>query len=748
MPQNSHALTQLEKAKPSPISWLFTAAIFVGSALLFLVQPMVAKMLLPTYGGTPAVWNTSMVFFQAALLIGYGYAHLSFKHLGPRIQPVVHLVLLGSIFLLLPIAFGQPDISIGGPSNQLLAQLAAGVGLPFVIVAAGAPLLQRWYAATGGPGSNDPYFLYAASNAASILALLAYPLVLEPLLPLMGQSGAWQMGYGLLIALVVACAAVVLLPRQARSDSGKLGGGDIRALTARQVCYWVALSFVPSSLLLGVTTYLTTNIASAPLLWVIPLVIYLLTFVIAFSSGRRISSFALGRVVAMLIAPMTLVIVLEATDPILALGSLHLLVFGLGALMCHTRLNETRPDHSHLTAFYFWISVGGVLGGIFNALLAPVFFDSVAEYPIALVALVMLIPRESAVKFNWMDLAVPIGIGALTGVAVLICDAIGMGPSPARTALTLGIPALTSFVFAERPVRYGLSLGAVFLAARIFNIGATGELLLSERSFYGVHRVLLTDKGRFRELMHGNTIHGKQSVDPAKARTPLTYYHPTGPMGQVFEKLHEKGSPQNVALVGLGVGSLAAYGRKGDGFTFYEIDPDVIYIARDSGLFTFLRDSAASVSIMPGDARLSLWNNPSGSLSVLVLDAFSSDAIPTHLLTLEAIKLYKEKMARDGIMAFHVSNRYLDLKPVLAAAGRELGLVGLYQDDLALTDQETAEGKYRSTWVLLAKSPEPLDVFYMEARWNRLTSTPGDKPWTDDFSNLVEAFLARQRQRD
>ena len=702
---------------------------------------MAAKMLLPGYGGTPAVWNTSMVFFQAVLLLGYGYAHLSYRKLGPRVQPIVHLVLLGAVALTLPIAFGLPRTGVS-PSLSLLAQLAAGVGLPFFVVSAGAPLLQRWFAASGG---KDPYFLYAASNAASLLALLAYPIVLEPLLRLGEQSRLWMFGFLALGALYVPCAFLVLKIHRTEAPPEPVPAAENP--TAATILRWIALAFVPSSLMLGVTTYLTTNLASAPLLWIIPLSLYLLTFVIAFSSRRKPSAAILGRVVAMLMAPMVLVIVLEATEPILALGGLHLLLFFLGALMCHTRLHETRPDPSHLTAFYFWISVGGVLGGAFNALLAPVVFKSLAEYPIALVALVALIPREKSVDRNWLDFAVPVAIGVLTGGAVFLAESMGMALGPGRTALTLGLPALVCFAFAERPLRYGLALGAVFLAARFSGVGATGELLLTERSFFGVHRVVKTEQGRFRDLLHGNTIHGRQSTDPSQVGEPLTYYHRTGPIGQAFETLQPENRAQKVGLVGMGVGSLASYGREGDHFTFYEIDPEVVYIARDSGLFSYIPSSRAKVDVVLGDARLSLTTAPDGAYDLLVLDAFSSDAIPTHLLTVEALNLYRSKIGEQGVIAFHISNRYLELKPVLAAAAKKLGMAALAQDDGSVTDEQMKEtGKFRSTWVLLAPNQKALEVFQRHVEWSPLEAEPGDQAWTDDFSNIVGAFLARMRE--
>lgn len=721
---------------------LFVLTIFLGSALLFLVQPMVAKMLLPAYGGTPAVWNTAMVFFQAVLLLGYGYAHLSYRWLGPKIQPVVHIVMAAGAALLLPIAFGNGDAE-SAPMLRLLTQLALGAGIPFFIVSAGAPLVQRWYATTGGPGAKDPYFLYAASNLASILALLGYPLLVEPLLRLHQQSELWRMGYWGLVVLLAAAGGTAMLhnsspePKEVASTT---------VLDRGQVLHWIALSFVPSSLLLGVTTYLTTNIAAAPLLWVVPLSLYLLTFVLAFSSRRPFGSLPLGRIVSILMAPMVLVIVLEASDPILVLAGIHLVVFTLGALMCHTRLHETRPDPSHLTAFYFWISVGGVLGGVFNALLAPTLFDSLSEYPIALVALILLVPKEKPLARAWPDWAIPVGVGVLTAGAILVTNAAGMAPGPMRTGITLGAPALLAFAFAERPVRYGLSLGAVFLVARLLQVGATGQILVTERSFFGVHRVTSTEGGRFHELMHGNTIHGKQNTDPALKGEPLTYYHRTGPIGQAFAALQEAGRVHSVGLVGMGVGSLAAYGEAGQTFTFYEIDPDVIHIARDSGLFSFIPDAKAEIRIVLGDARLKLATAPEGAYDFLVLDAFSSDAIPTHLLTVEALKLYRSKLAPGGILAFHISNRYLELEPVVAAGAREAGFVAIIQDDEFVSDQDIREGKFRSTWVLLGADEGSLEPMASDNRWSSLPSAPDEQPWTDDFSNLIRAFIAGMRQ--
>lgn len=749
---------------------LYTLAIFLGSALLFLVQPMVAKMVLPTFGGTPAVWNTSVVFFQTVLLLGYLYAHLSTRWLGVRRQAAVHLGILALIALALPIAmpsdFRPAELPVA-PPVALLFVLGVAVGLPFFAVSAGAPLLQKWFSETSDRDAKDPYFLYAASNAGSLLALLAYPFLLEPTLRLTEQSRLWAFGYGALFLLAAGCAVVLWRSAPASaaqnaaptepSTADRVDDGDAPAdepVTNRTRALWLILSAVPASLLLGVTNFLSSNIAAMPLLWVVPLALYLLTYIWAFSR-RRIPAYWLGRAVAILVIPTAIITILESSEPFLPVAIIHLATFTIGSLMCHTRLSESRPPTRSLTEFYLFISLGGVLGGAFTALVAPSVFNIIAEYPIALVALLLLRPaREPGLK-RW-DLVYPAVVAAASSLlpwlynnywqtVSSIADKVGIPGSAARIGMLIGLPLLMAFFAIDRPLRYGLSIAVVFVVALMSGVHLSGNLLLTERSFFGVHRVVVNRTNNWHEFVHGNTVHGRQSLDPELARIPMTYYHPTGPIGQVFLALDGDRRPERVALIGLGTGALSAYGHPGQFFNFYEIDPTVIRVANDRRFFTYTTDSKADVHFVLGDARLMLELAEDASYDLIVLDAFSSDSIPAHLITRQAFELYLDKLRPGGMIAVHISNRFLELNDPIAYAARDLGLAGLSQTDAYITNQEFLEGKNGSTWVVLAREPETLEILKRTNRWDSLEPLFPGRAWTDDFSNILQALIQKKR---
>lgn len=715
---------------------IYTFAILLGSALLFMVQPMVAKMILPSFGGAPAVWNTCLVFFQAALLGGYAYAHYTTKWLGPKRQAVVHVALLviaATFAVAMPEDY-DPAKSGLHSSLALLSLLIVVVGVPFFVCSAGAPLVQRWFAATGHKSSADPYFLYAASNFGSFLALISYPLVVEPNFALDDQSRFWRFGFLVLVGILFLSA--IVLWRSSGEPSGEREVSSSERIKISTKLWWIVLAAVPSSLLLGVTSFLTTNIAAAPLLWVIPLSIYLLTYVLAFRKKQLLSAKVLGRVTGFLALAMALIVSLGVSDPILVTSAVHLLFFASSALFCHTRLADARPQATNLTEFYLFLSLGGVLGGAFNALIAPEIFSNLAEYPIAIVAALMF--REAATErgsFKSIDLLFAGGIATVALLAYFATSLIGIEPGPARNAIMLGIPIVLAFLFFERPFRYALSIGAILLVSLTLNTSIIGRVIAVERSFFGVHRVVEGD-WMHRSLLHGNTIHGRQSLIPEKRNIPLTYYHPTGPMGSLFDAYDVR----EVGLVGLGVGALAAYGKPGDRYTFFEIDPTVVRIARDTRLFTFLSDSKADIRIVIGDARLTLNREATGKFDMLVLDAFSSDAIPTHLLTIEALEMYLTKLKQGGILAYHISNRYLDLSDVLARAADKLKLQAKIFEDDDVTEELRIEGKTPSTWVVFARNAEDLAPIARNVSWSHLQEKRPGRLWTDDYSNVIGAF--------
>jgi hypothetical protein len=817
MPKRSGALTVL-----------YAATLFASASLLFWVQPMSAKMLLPLLGGTPAVWNTCMLFFQAMLLAGYAYALAVSKWLTLRQQVAVHALLLLSTALTFPVLISEATARSvpreGDPTLWLLWSLLTTVGLPFFAVSTNSPLLQRWFAETREPSARDPYFLYAASNAGSLLALLSYPLVVEPRLTLGGQSRLWSLGYALLLALLAACAFAVLRrqaqrgetephrasadeptkpptgetrpetglsdaqtnlrPREATGsaqmtadaeataaanalgdaeavssaeatgDIKSLGkveaiGGDIaesETLSWRRRLRWVALAFVPSSLMLGVTTYFSTDIASLPLLWVVPLSLYLLTLVCAFARRQIFKPRNVARVLPGVALVFALVYLSGATQPVWLLLFSHLCFFVVAALACHGLLAADRPAVRHLAEFYLLMSVGGVLGGIFNALVAPTLFTATLEYPLVIVLACLLLPRPAAddgqrdtPRERWLDFGIPAAVALLTLLLALAVNRFAF-EWVQGLALVVGVPLIVSYLFRRRPVRFALALGAVMLGSN-FHADLTRHTLLAERNFYGTLRVTQDPGSDTHWLYHGTTIHGRQSLALARHCEPLSYYHREGPLGHVFKSFDALPANANVAIVGLGTGATAAYTRAGQHWTFYEINPAVVQIARDPDYFTYLTYCAAApVAVALGDARLQLQSAPPAHYGLIVLDAFSSDAIPVHLMTVEALDLYLSKLAPGGLLVFHISNRSLDLHPVVADLALARNLHALGFDDTA---RNQPGGKEPSQWVVMARRPEDIRTLAADPRWQTLAGRPGRPVWTDDFSNIVSIFKWR-----
>ncbi|HEX2179738.1 MAG TPA: fused MFS/spermidine synthase [Actinomycetota bacterium] len=724
---------------------LYVVTLFTGSALLFLVQPMFAKMVLPLLGGTPAVWATSMVFFQAVLLAGYAYAHWSVARFGIRRQALIHMPLVLLPLLLLPISvptgWTPPEER---PVFWLLWLLTFALGLPFFVLSTSAPLLQRWFSSSGHPSGKDPYFLYAASNAGSMLALLAYPFLMEPSLPLADQTQVWAIGYGVLAAGTIACA---LVTRRGRAEEAEVAADTAedasvpKPTTARRL-RWVALAFVPSSFMLAVTTYISTDIAAIPLLWVVPLALYLLTFIIVFSSSRPFPLVWATRVQAIVFITLVLVMLLDDDNlPRRVVLGLPLLALLLASLLCHAQLAADRPPPKHLTEFYLWIAVGGVLGGIFTALVAPVVFDSLVEYPLAIVLACMLMPTLSEKKVSARReriFLVVIPAAFLLVTVLLILGAQQMLPTIGRiVALTVALSLCALLV--TRPLRFGLALGAVMIGA--FLATNRSPVLYSERTFFGVQQVLGDEGGRFHRLMHGTTLHGIQSTDPNLKTEPLSYYHRDSPVGQVLQELPVSESPR-IGVIGLGTGSLACYASPDQQWTFFEIDPEMERIARNPRLFSFLSDCPGRHDVVIGDARLSLEDVPDGRFGVLVVDAFNSDSIPVHLLTREAMELYLSKLTPGGVVVVHISNRYLDLRPVVGNLSYDLGLVSLFRSN-PQTLEQTAMGRSASDWVVIGRSLGDLGPLAADSRWISLVAEPGARVWTDDFSDVFSVFRWR-----
>ncbi len=734
---------------------MFAATLFAGSFLLFLVEPMTAKMILPTFGGAPMVWNTCVMFFQVVLLLGYAYAHGTASSVRPKVQTVGYALLLSLPFFALPI--GVPArLASSTPTHPVLGVivlLSAMVALPFFVLSTSASVLQRAFAHTDHPAAPDPYFLYAASNLGSLVALLSYPVLVEPLIALHDQVRLWSIGYQCFAALALVCVLVSAgRSRSAPATMGELGTPDepdVSPGATRQASRtswrtragWVAWSFVPSSLMLAVTTYLSTDVAAVTLLWIVPLSIYLLTFVLAFSFRRRGLQIMAARRLPLLILPL---ISLMAIRLDLANGlaiPFHLAVFALAALLCHARLAASRPPPAALTAFYFWIALGGLLGGVFSTLIAPRIFSGISEYPILLVLACLARADRKELRLAWGDLIVPAGIGLVAAAALLGVRALAL-PGLASFA-ALAVPMLAAFSQSRRGVRFALSVGAIFVAG-VAVVSPYGRVSYTERTFFGVYRVSLDASSRYRVLFHGTTQHGWEALDPARAGEPLAYYHRNGPFGQAFSQLTQILPDDQVAVVGLGIGSLAAYATGHQRWTFFEIDPAIERIARRADFFSFLASCGERCRVIIGDARLSLTAAPARAYRLIVLDAFSSDAIPIHLLTREALALYLSRLASHGVLAFHVSNRHLALGPVLGRLASDAKLSALSQLQVVTAAQQAA-GMSSSEWLFMARTPGDLGSLLDNPQWTA-PAVPSEMPlWTDDFSNILSAlhFSAR-----
>lgn len=725
---------------------LFAITLFTSSSLVFLIQPMFAKMVLPLLGGTPAVWNTSMVFFQAALLLGYAYAHFGVNRLGLRRQALIHIAIVILPLPLLPIALpdGWTPPSQGTPILWLLLLLTVSLGLPSFAVSTTAPLLQKWFANTGHPAGKDPYFLYGASNMGSMLALLAYPVLMEPRLALASQSRFWTVGYLVLATGVSACAVMVLRASRrgiAEADTPTDVKNELNrgAVTVLRRVKWIVLAFVPSSFMLAVTTHLSTDIAAIPLLWVIPLALYLFTFIVVFSP-RPVSARWPARLQPMIVITLVMFMLAGVTNlPKPLLVGLPLFAFFISALICHAQLAADRPSTKHLTEFYLWMAVGGVLGGIFNALMAPVIFNRIYEYPLAMVLGCLLAPAMSSESFRSMStrqrmkrLIMPaavilLGVALISGKGFLL-----VGGSAVGLALALLLCAL----LVHRPASFAAAIGAVIIAATA--LGDQAKVIDTERTFFGVYRVL--DDGNFHRFRHGTTLHGLQSNDSERRLEAFSYYHNAGPIAQVLTELPAADAP-HIGVVGLGTGTLACYGDPGQDWVFWEIDPAVERIARDPKLFTFLDECPGQHRVVLGDARLRMADTPDNSLGVLVLDAFTSDAIPVHLLTREAFQLYLSKLTPEGALAVHISNRYLDLEPVLAGIANDLGLKALIRRDKRV--EQTDVEKHGSDWVVLTREEANFGSLGADERWVPPVAQPGSRVWTDDFSDVFSVFKWR-----
>jgi hypothetical protein len=723
---------------------LFTLAIFLSAALIFAVQPMFTKLVLPRLGGSPSVWSVAMVFFQAALLAGYAYAHLITHYLPGRVSIVVHLAVLSFALFSLPLAmaagWGRPPAS--GEAFYLIGLFTVSIGLPFFALAANAPLLQAWFARSGHPSARDPYFLYAASNVGSFLALLSYPFAVEPLTRLGEQTRFWTFGFYALIVLVALCGAV-LWPKADRKPPAPSRTDAARAPTWKDALIWVVLAAVPSAFLIAVTAHISTDVAASPLLWVLPLALYLATFVIVFQSWpvipHRLALAAQPVAVALLIG----VYIYGSTDSIFTTICINLAAFFLTALVCHGELARRRPAARYLTEFYLWMSFGGMIGGISAGLIAPYVFNWVAEYPLLIVLGLLCRPGLAEFGMRRERLIWLIVVAVLANAAVMVVQS----NYPLRLSQLMAVSAcvlLLSIIYLRDPLKLAAVAATLLGVGTIYDFQSNrGETV---RNFFGVHKIYETPDG-YRVLLHGTTIHGAEKIadedDPAPDAkpTPLTYYHANSGIAQAIHAMREKKpGPLRFAVIGLGTGSISCHAREGDIWSFYEIDQSIVDVATDPGYFTFLSSCTPDAKVVLGDARLTLADASDSVYDLIIVDAFSSDAIPIHLLTQEAMAIYLKKLAPGGIVVMHISNRHMELGSVVAGIAQANGLVTRL-NSRANEYEDTDKYLFSSTVAACARTDADFGgLTRQEKGWEYLPA-PARRVWTDDYSNIVGAML-------
>ena len=752
----SESSSQSSGARNTLVLVVYTAAIFTSALLLFSVQPLFTKMVLPRLGGSPAVWSVAMVFFQSLLLGGYAYAHYLMTIKNRIVPVVVHLALLAVALLTLPLSiasgWGEPPAS--GYAFWLLGLFAVSIGLPFFALAANNPMLQAWFVRTGHPDGPDPYFLYASSNIGSFLALLSYPVLLEPIFTLRTQNLIWTGGYGLLIVLIAACGILLVRSPPMSVAAIEASDGDAPAPTWTTRALWIFLAAVPSGLLIAVTAHISTDVAAAPLLWVLPLSLYLLTWVLVFQSRPLLPHDWMLKVQPLAIAGGVVLLAFSGEQNLLVTLGGHLLCFFLIAMAAHGELARTRPAATYLTGFYVALSFGGMVGGLFAGLLAPYIFSWIAEYPILLALSALCRPRETSnVRGSiWLWL---LAVGA---AIVLI-------------ALSYRVGSVTDYLETKRVwVVTSVAIAAMILAIllkidrwKFAAIVALGLILIrvypadegridTVRSFFGVHKIVVTPHGQYHVLMHGTTIHGAEKFQeddgaPVTGRPePISYYHKDGGIGRAIAAMRaRKGGPIRVAVIGLGAGTLTCQSEPGENWTFFEIDQSMVDTARDPKYFNFIKSCEPDMKPVMGDARLTFAKEKDGTYDLIIVDAYSSDAIPIHLATEEAMEIYKSKLAPQGAVLMHVSNRHLDLVSVVVGIAEENDLKSWVFNEDSGRDSEYI---FTTEVVISAREEADIGKLASDEKWTLTEATEGQRVWTDDYSNILGAVWRRLKNGD
>lgn len=758
-----------------PTLLVYTITLFLASGLMFAVEPFIAKMLLPFFGGSPNVWNTCVVFFQLMLLAGYVYAHYVGTRLSLTKQLIIQAIVIWLPVVFLPIRIPS-GISIGEqPVVSLLLFLSGLIGVFFFALCTTAPLLQKWYSQSGSIGSADPYFLYAASNAGGLLGLILYPFLFEPNFKTAELSTIVSNSYISYGVLVTACGLALFLRtrgRTVRHGAGSEANGGEAAPGSKQLARWILFTMVPASLVLGLTSYITSELSAVPFFWVAPLFIYLTSFILAF---LNLPAFVLSiaKAVTPLVALVVVMLTLSHTiaeasfgDPLITTTvSLHLVSLFLICLTCHATVAAERPATSQLTQYYIAISVGGILGSCINTFVAPLVFKGWTEYPLMIMVAAIMLARLPAFReraesttgsIKWFSIPVLVLMVSLASwtvyetVLAQKSEALSLGGQYVvkeaiyQVLSQVLIPIAACLTLARSTIQFRAAL-AVVAAIFLFTDRSNETIVYQGRNFFGSLSVVLNKNQNSCEFWHGNTIHGTESLDPAKRGMPTSYFYPTGPIGVIMrtligepqswnaestETISEKQAP--IAVLGLGCGTTAAYAKRNQPVVYYEINPEVIEVASNPLYFTYLfqaKKRNVDLKIVQGDARLEIQKAPYDHYRMILVDAFSSDSIPMHLITKEAAEIYFKKLKHDGVLAFNISNQYYDLKPVLAALSNELKVPAL-----VLSDPEDSfdDERYSTEWVVFSRSEEVLETLRKLGGLN-LQAAKAVRLWTDDY---------------
>jgi len=759
MPEHQSAqFIERKIAPPLPlVMGVFTLSIFLSAILLFSVQPMFTKMTLPLLGGASNVWNTAMVFFQGTLLGGYLYAHLISKHFQLKTQIGIHafILALGFFFLPLAIASGWTPPDGGAQAFWLIALFAVSIGVPFFAISANASLLQRWFSYTTHKDAGDPYFLYAASNFGSLLSLGLYPVYFEPLMRLQDQTGLWAWGYRslfLIILLAGISAFMVMKPQEVGQRGDDAKGLRLERLTIERRLWWVFLAFIPSSLMLGVTSHMTNNIGSVPFLWIVPLALYLLTFIIVFAKTPLLKIQFMRHIFTASIILALIVSVFFRLNMMISI-SVGILTYFIIALMCHARLAQDRPDVSRLTEFYIWMSVGGVAGGIFNALISPLIFNQVYEYLLVLALAGLAHPRFDFSKAGMLK---PIMIAVIGGmIAVIIYNLLGLTPISPNIVIIAGLSVFLLALGVARNAGSKVLIDIGIMACVVVSMNKAGaEMVFQDRSFFSVVKVegLDHELGRTFRFAHGDTIHNYQLRETELQTIPLAYYTRGGTFDKALQAKRGQNvgglaNPLNVAMVGLGAGAMACYEQEGDDWTYFEIDPVIVEMARDPEIFSYMERCSYDKDVRIGDARLKLNMLAPHSQDIIMIDAFSSDSIPAHLLTREAMKLYRSRLKEDGLLFFHTSNRLSDIPSVVVRLAEDAGMSSLF---IKVLPEEFPDRDYQafitaSTGVLVGPDQLITKIASQEPKWQAYHASPRVKLWSDDYNNIVAPLISNHK---